>query len=170
MLNPTTSNGLSGEESGSLYTDANIPLSNSDKPGHATAPSTGVSCLETNARTRGSPPSQQGKFSIIDESFGAADEDQILPGPSKKNPKRGTRSGSKISAQDAALQTTQENLAQKTAPGEIYRTFGQLQLTEEKAVQKSNSECKSWTRTYILWLFLSKPKTQPNNTSYCLSK
>ncbi|KFY18604.1 hypothetical protein V493_08480 [Pseudogymnoascus sp. VKM F-4281 (FW-2241)] len=134
------SNESSVEESVSLYTDSNIHLSNSGESGHATAPSTGVSCLETNARTQGSPPSQQDEFSIIDESFGAADEDQILPGPSKKNPKRGTRSGSKILAQDATLQTTQENLVDKTAPGEIYRTFGQLQLTEEKAVQKSNSE------------------------------
>lgn len=140
MLNPTISNGSSGEESGSLYTDANIPLSGSDESGLATAQSTGVSRLDFNAPTRKSPSTQQGGSSVIDESFSATGADRISPGPSKKKLKRPTRSDSKILAQAVVLQ--QGEIVEETVPGQICRTFDQLQLTEEKAVEKGSSECK----------------------------
>lgn len=142
MLNPAISNGSSGEESGSLYTDANITLSGSDESGLARAQSTGVSRLDFNAPTRKSPSTQQGGSSVIDESFGATGADRISPGPSKKKLKRPTRSDSKTLAQGVVLQAIQGEIVEETVPGQICRTFDQLQLTEEKAAGKGSSECK----------------------------
>ncbi|OBT90423.1 hypothetical protein VE02_00748 [Pseudogymnoascus sp. 03VT05] len=136
------SNDLSGEESASLYTDANIPLSDSSDSGHATTQSIRVGCLDSNTCIRKPSPSQQDESSVIDASLSVEDADRISPGPLKKKKKlkRPTRSVFKTLAQNLALEAIQEEITENAVPERMCRTFDQLQLTEENSVQKSNSE------------------------------
>lgn len=141
LLNPAISNDSSGEGSGSFYTDVNMTLSGVDDSNRATAQSTEVrSYLDSNIRIRKSPQIEQDKPSVIYQRFKAADANRILPGRSKKKLKRPDQFYSKMLAQDVALQAIQGERAEKIHPGEICRTFDQLKLIEERAVQKSNSE------------------------------
>lgn len=118
-----------------------MPLSGNGDSDHATARPTGArSYSDSNTRIRKSPQTEQDKPSVIHERFRATDADRILPGRSKKKLKRPTHFYSKLFAQQVALQAIQDERTEKTVPGEIYRTFDQLQLIEEGAVQKSNSE------------------------------
>ncbi|KFY34092.1 hypothetical protein V494_07054 [Pseudogymnoascus sp. VKM F-4513 (FW-928)] len=134
------SNSSSGEESGSLHTNANITPSDGDASSHATVQSTGGSFLQSNSHIRESPPSEQDGPSTAGESFGGTDANQISPGPLKKMLKLPTRSGSEILAQDVTLQATQQEIVEQMVPEQMCRTFDQLQLTEEKAMQSGSSE------------------------------
>ncbi|KAL5349168.1 hypothetical protein ACLOAV_005456 [Pseudogymnoascus australis] len=118
-----------------------MTLSGVDDSNRATAQSTEVrSYLDSNIRIRKSPQIEQDKPSVIYQRFKAADANRILPGRSKKKLKRPDQFYSKMLAQDVALQAIQGERAEKIHPGEICRTFDQLKLIEERAVQKSNSE------------------------------
>lgn len=142
LLNSTISNCSSGEESGSIYTDANIPLSDRSEYSHATAQSSGASCRESNACIQKPPRIEQDEFSVIDDSFAVTDAGQICPDPSKKKLKRPTRSSSKSLTEGVALRVVQGGVADEGAPSQMCHTFDQLQLTEERVVQNNNSECK----------------------------
>jgi hypothetical protein len=137
LLNSTTSND-SSEESGSLYTDSNIHLNDSDQSGHVAAPSTEVGFPDLNTRIRKSPPRQHDDSWVIDET----ESDRVSPGPSKRKLKRRTRSGSETLAQDVISQEMEGEIAEKTVSGQMCQTFGQLQLVEENAVERDNSECE----------------------------
>ncbi|KFY06917.1 hypothetical protein V492_07629 [Pseudogymnoascus sp. VKM F-4246] len=134
------SNSSSGEESGSLYTNANIFPSDDNESSHATVQSTGGSFLQSNSHIRESPICEQDGSSTAGESFGGTDANQISPGPLKKRPKRPIRSGSETLAQDVTFQATQQEIVEQMVPEQMCRTFDQLQLTEEKAMQEGNSE------------------------------
>lgn len=142
LLNPAISACSSDEELGSIYTDANIPLSDSGESSHATAHSTGASCRDSNARIQGSPQFGQDEFSIVDDSFVVTNTSQITPDPLKKSLKRPTRPGYKSLIQDVALQVVHGEIVDEGAPSQMDRTFDQLQLTEERAVQDNNLDCK----------------------------
>ncbi|KFZ00784.1 hypothetical protein V501_10460 [Pseudogymnoascus sp. VKM F-4519 (FW-2642)] len=134
------SNGSSGEESASLYTNTDVPLSGSNESDHATIQLIRVGCLDSNPRIRKPSPSQQDESSVINGSPSVTDTDQTSPRPSKKRLKRPTRTAPKTLAQDDALETIQEEIPENIVPERICRTSDQLQLTEERVVQGSNSE------------------------------
>ncbi|OBT59610.1 hypothetical protein VE04_00003 [Pseudogymnoascus sp. 24MN13] len=134
------SNDSSGEVSASLYTNTNIPLSGSSELDHATTQSIRVGCLDSNTRIQKPSLSQQDESSVINRSPIVTDTDQTSPGPSKKRLKRPTRTSYKTLAQDDALETIQEEIPEDIVPERICHTSNQLQLTEERAVQRSNPE------------------------------
>lgn len=142
MLNPTISDDSSGEESGSRYTDTNIPLGDSSESVRAAAQSAGVNTLDLNPHMQKYPPSHQDESSEVDQSVSATEADRISLGSSNKKLKLPTRSSLEILPQDDALQAIQGGIAENAVPGQICCTFDQLQLTEEKSVQEINSECK----------------------------
>ncbi|KFX90642.1 hypothetical protein V490_06350 [Pseudogymnoascus sp. VKM F-3557] len=119
----------SSEGSGSLYTDSNIHLNNSDESDHAAAQS-------TEAYIRKSPPSQHNESPIIDER----ESDRVSRGPSKKKLKRPTRFGSETLAQNVTSRAMEGEIAEKTVSGQMCRTLGQLQLAEENRVERDISE------------------------------
>jgi hypothetical protein len=137
LLNSTTSND-SSEVSGSLYTDSNVHLNNSDESGHGAVQSTRVGCLDSNARIRKSPLSQHDESSVIDET----ESDRVSPGPSKKKLRRPTRSGPETLAQGVTSQATEGEIADKIVSGRMCRTFDQLQLVEGRTVERDNPECE----------------------------
>jgi hypothetical protein len=121
-----------------------------------------VGCLDSNTRIQKPSLSQQDESSVINGSPIVTDTDQTSPGPSKKRLKRPTRTSYKTLAQDDALETIQEEIPEDIVPERICRTSNQLQLTEERAVQRSNPECKQ--RTHPMAFLISNPKICPSNT------
>lgn len=114
-------------------------MNNSDESGHA-AESGGAAAQSDEVHIRKSPrcTSQHNESPIIDE----AESDRVSPGPSKKKLKRPTRSGRETLAQDVTSQATAGEIADKIVSGQMCRTFDQLQLVEEKTVERDNSECE----------------------------